>query len=163
MAHEDFESYVREMTYRSASNFTLLNFGALALSFQYSHTLGNNYLFVLILSWVLFIVSGFAGGWIVIYSPVFYRNNLFRVRAENMLEHLQSYQEEVVSGLHPEWTTKTLNKAIEDEKKVIEKTNYLMKRVDKFQLMMKIQSITFMLAIITNGIFASINLLLNRP
>ncbi len=145
MNHNEFENIVRSMTEKATHSFTILTFTTLALSYQFSPQMGNNSLWILMLSWSFLFLASLAGGWIIVKSPVYYRNNLFAVKIAETIDLLNKKAQVQASN-------EAITQAINDEKNKLEKANSLMKKLEpNFPRAAFFQTIFFILGVVCKG------------
>lgn len=163
---DEFESYARELAYKSIHGFTLLGFSSLALSVQFSPQLGKTHLAILFISWILYLVSGLCGGWIIIKMPVFYKINVAKIRVEKHLDVLKKpeFCQAVKFGIAytpdgKSWTTELLDSSIANESAKIELATKNMSAIEgKLPFVQRLQTWTYIFAIFLNLVFAMLNL-----
>lgn len=162
----EFESYARDLAYKSVYNFTLLGFSSLALSLQFSPQFGTKSLCILYISWFMFLISSMAGGWIVTKMPIFYRINAGKLHVEKHVETLKNpnFDQAVKMGnaFMPDgkqWSVEDLETSLFTENAKIELAANNMKAIeDKLPKIHSIQTWCYIVAIFLNVIFAIINL-----
>ena len=165
---DEFETHVREMSFKSASDFTLLTFTSLALSYQFSHELGEKLSWMLVLSWILFVLAGLVGGWIIQKTPVFYQHNIRNLRASSLITELMkveatpNFRAENVTDptTGTRWNAQGWTDHIASQRAIVARTTELMEELrDEFPKKTKLQVVLFVSGLIANGIFATVNVL----
>lgn len=163
---DNFENYARDLAVKSIHSFTLLSFSSLALSIQFSPNFGKCYLVLLFVAWIILLISGLAGGWIILKTPIFYRINVSKIRVEEHLKTLKlpQFEQTVLLGqaFKPNgsiWTINELKEEIIAETGKLELGIKNMADIEKkLPYAHKIQTIFFILGISLNILFAIINL-----
>lgn len=163
---DNFENYARELAQKSIQSFTFLGFSSLALSIQFSPGLGHLYLNLLFLSWILLLISSFAGGWIILKIPVFYRINVAKIRVEEYIKGLNNpeFQKAINYGAaHPpdgtKWSQEMLESTFKAEQAKVELGDANLKKIERvLPFVHHLQTWSFLLGISGNLMFAIINL-----
>lgn len=163
---KDLEDFAIDLSVKTNHNLALLCFSTLALSIQFSTTHGSEDLYILFFSWFLLLLSCICGGWVVLKLPIFYRINSGVLKVEEYLrifnnqDFLNSIRENrAFTENNTTWTQDKVEETIRKEK---EKLEFGLKNMDdiksKLGPVTKIQIMAYLLGIILNIIFISINL-----
>src|SRR5258708_2099487 len=88
---EDFGLWVIKESLKFDYSFTTLIFAALALSIQFSPSMGMIFPWLLIISWLFFLVAAIASGNRIIKKEIYYRNNLYQNNARDAGD-VEAYQ-----------------------------------------------------------------------
>lgn len=163
---DSFENYARDLAFKSIHSFTLLGFSSLALSLQFSPGFGRSYVCLLFFSWLLMLISGLAGGWIILKTPIFYRINVSKIRVEEHAKNLnnQQFKLAVSSGNAfttdgEKWTEELLASTIKIENEKIELGKRNMAMIEKrLPFVHNLQSYSFVSGVLLNIVFAMLNL-----
>lgn len=160
----DFEIHTREIADRFDHGMLALTFGALALSIQFSPAMGVRLPWLLIMSWMFLLSSGFVGGWRLLYIPVANRANIEANRAESEVKRLRDPQLQISAAygakdergnrVTPEILDSWINSAEKNHKHFRAETI----RISKwFPVYFQFQMWTFFVGVVGNTVFAAIN------
>jgi hypothetical protein len=89
---EDFRMHLIKESSKFDYSFTTLIFATLALSIQFSPSMGMNIPWLLIVSWLFYFIAAVAGGNLILRKQVFYRNNYNQLMATTEEDELEAAQ-----------------------------------------------------------------------
>lgn len=172
MANTDFELYVKDKSDRVDQQFVTLIFATLALSVQFSQSMGSEFPWILIASWGFLGIAAFCGCWRISRGPVFDRLNHQRNQIRNFIQKRSIelldpvFVANIAAGraTDPD-TLRTLTldgvrEALVREKQSLTKAESLMDGIaKKFPILYKVQYWSYVVGLLLNGLFASLNLL----
>lgn len=172
MDQSDLQRISIEQLIRFEYRFCGLTFGALALSFQFSPQMGHLCPWFLIGSWMLLLLSGLCGGWRVMKLPIVYRINAGQIIVKNWVSTRKQQMADpnfaggiragtVLSSdtgkpLSPDEMSSDLKK---EEKNLAGIDSQFDQLQEKLGVVRWAQIILFVLGLLANGIFVSLNLL----
>jgi hypothetical protein len=163
---------VEQMHQKMDYAFATLTFGTLALSFQFSPSMGTKWPWLLIASWLALIISGLVGGWRITLMPSYYRLNLAANELERYIQGRKtrlgdhSFQTKLRTGKVTDGETG--QSFTEDgwkagikvgEGKLVLARDNMRKIQSKIPWSFRIQAATFGVGIFLNGAFCSVNFL----
>jgi hypothetical protein len=148
-------AHIQQQQMKFYYSLTAISFTILGLSIQFSPKYGNTWPYLLVTSWLILLASSIAGGWRLLIIPNIHRLDFERQNMKKFLKDVEKAEN---------YPGKVIGIPSEEDKQVAKNNiskveSYKNKQNKKIEYTYYIQVYGFLLGIVLNLIFVSINYL----